>query len=760
MPAGRHPPDPEVSSIPPHPFCPGTWWRTLLLAACVFGLMLFNNRTYLFDTKLHELSDYAADSLLVQEAKHGWLLHGHYSRWGFYHPGPALLDVLASGEALFYDTLHWVPTPLNGQLIALCLALSLFFGLALSIFARRLGRERGGYFFFLPCALIFALWHYGAAQSGSSFQSVWPGQVLLNAWPVYPPLLVLLCFLVASASVASGSGRDLPALVLAGGWLVHNYIAFPLFVVPITLLAYAGLVLASRHREQATGFPPPAGVLTAAWRAAPRAHAIAGVLLALYLLPLALDALHGADSNWARIFHYLRSASHNPVRGKSWLASACYFVVFGGYDLFQAHRPDFGRYSAASMFAFIGLHWRAYSLWAITLLAPPLLFLAARRRAAATSSGLPGRTGSFVPWFYVVTAAAVGLTLVWGRKQDGPMYFYPSYFNFSIYFCAALGLAAALSTALCAWTGFPARRWLRPGVSALLWLGVAGAAVQERDAFRAAGFLSTPELDALVACVDRAAATLPQGAVCLLDERPSSNWVYTTVVALELERLGHDFRVNDLGEVMYGTRHAVGRAEIPASVPLVRWVVASGGGTPPDASHLPLFPGLDLEIKPPPALDPAGTSILFTPDGNYTDFAYYGWWPSDGPTAWSDTRSALLCFRPLPLPVDAVGVEVLISASSFQAPGETTLQRVMISFDDVALGAVALPANAPEIRPVSVRVSAASWQAAVARGSGRLHLDFPDAKSPDSISFNGDTRLLGGAFRKIEFRSLPADAAR
>ena len=340
------------------------------------------------------------------------------------------------------------------------------------------------------------------------------------------------------------------------------------------------------------------------------------------------------------------------------------------------------------------------------------------------------------------------------------MYYYPSYFNYSIYFCAALGLAAALSAALYAWTRFSAHRWLRPGISALLWLGVAGAALQERDAFRAGNALCTPVLYGIIDSVDRAAATLPKDAICILDDRPSSNWVFTIAVALELERLGHDFRVSDLGEVMYGARHAIGRAKIPASVPLVRWVVTAASEDPIDSNHLPLVPGLNLEIKPPPAVDPAGTSISFTAHGNYQDFAYYGWWVSDGPSAWSDARSGLLCFRPLPLPAEAAGVEVLLSAWCFQGPGETRLQRVMIEFDGVALGTVELPANSPKIRPVGVRIPSSLWQAAVAKGDGRLQLAFPDAKSPASVGLGTDTRLLGGAFSSVEFRPAPADATR
>ena len=114
---------------------PGVWRVALLLGGILFALLLLNNREYLFTTKLYENADWAADFLLVREAKHGRLLHGHYLQWHTFHPGPALIDTLAAGEVLFYDALHIVSTPYNRQLLALCLTTTLAFSLALAIAA-------------------------------------------------------------------------------------------------------------------------------------------------------------------------------------------------------------------------------------------------------------------------------------------------------------------------------------------------------------------------------------------------------------------------------------------------------------------------------------------------------------------------------------------------------------------------------------------------------------------------------------------------
>src|SRR4051794_8416728 len=47
----------------------------------------------------------AATDMLVQDAKRLALLHGNYSRVGFYHPGPHLFYLMAAGEFLFRDLL-------------------------------------------------------------------------------------------------------------------------------------------------------------------------------------------------------------------------------------------------------------------------------------------------------------------------------------------------------------------------------------------------------------------------------------------------------------------------------------------------------------------------------------------------------------------------------------------------------------------------------------------------------------------------------
>ncbi len=736
------PPASDPPSAPPRRWW-GVWRVAFLLTALIFGLLLLDNHQYLFATGLYETTDHAADSLMAREAKHTFLLHGHYSQWRFYHPGPALIDTLAAGEALFFDRLHLVPTPYNGQLILLCLVMTLFFSLALSIFARRLGGARGGYLFFLPLALLFAEWHFGAVG----------GHVFLDAWPAYPLIMTQLCFLVASASVASGGGWELPVLVVMGSWLVHNHVAQPLFVVPLTLLAYAGLIAACRKRTGETQ-PPPRGItgtLTAGWKTFPKAHGVAVVLLALFVLPLFLDVFKGGNSNLTQILVFLHT-QHDPDR--KLVRSLCYFLTFGGYGPYEPGTRDFGHYSAEGMLAFVARHWLAYACWVVALVGAPALFLAAHRHQKPPEPvrEVPGQT-RFLHWFYVMLAAVCALTLVWGMRQEGPMYYYNGFFNYAIYYGLALGLAAALAVALTAWTRSPARRRPRAMISTLLWVSVAGAALLRADRFRVTDF-GLPVDAAMARTVERAVAGLPGNAVIFVGCQPWENWPATIAVVLELARLGRDVRVNDNWEILFGNEQTIQHENIHASVPLAWWMIVPQAAAPSGSISWPLYPGCRLDIKSLPTLDPSGARIGFSGRGNYENFALYGWSAADNDSAWSDQRTTLLAFRPLPLPADATGVDLVIAAWSSQQPGESGLQRTTIQFNDAVLATLSLPPNGPNVQPVRIRIGAAQWQDALARNEARLQFHFPDAQSPYHLGLGEDRRMIGGGFRSIEFQPV------
>ena len=721
------------------------WWG-LALAAVLVGLLLLNNRTYLFSSPLYEYSDWASNSLFVHEAKAETVIHGHYSRWNFYHPGPVLFYTYALGEVVFYDWLHAVPTPYNGQVIAESAAVTLLFSLALAVFAARLGGRRGGYAFFLPLALLFAVWHYGLARVAAPF---------METWPASTPVLVFLCFVVATASVASGSGRELALAAFCGGWLVHNHVAQPLFVVPMTLLAYGGLI-ASCRSVAAEGRPVSrAGLLLAGWRASPRAHLVAAGVLALFILPVVVDMLHGRESNFQRILDHMHQ-QHEPMH--KLVRSFCYFLTFGGYEGYNPSEIYFGKYSAAGMFAFVGQHWRAYGCWLAALVGGPLFLALARRKTSATLPGggpevpvVAEERDTFLRWFAAMTASAFALTLFWGMKQDGPMLYFNAFFNYSIYFCAALGLAAGLAAFLQALLA--GRTRLARALVAVVLFAAAGVVTFRNAASFRSVTASGPDCVTLAtATAEAAKATLPPGAVCYLSLEKWDAWPIATGVVLQLDRLGYQGRVNDNWHIMFGERHTFSHDPADFDHPTVHWNIVPVAVKKGSANRWPVWPEYCIDVMPISDLSPDGGKIRFAVDGNQEQFAFVGWPQTPGDWTWNDQPNGLVQFRPLPLPADnTAGVDMLIDAWSFTAPLAMTSQRIEINFCGTKLPTVFLPL-APPAEPVRVHISPDLWRAACARGFAKMLFQFVDARSPYSLGVNDDTRKLGGGFRSIEFR--------
>lgn len=125
------------------------------------------------------------------QAKHFQLLTGNYSKELFFHPGPAFLYIMAFGEAVFHEALHLVPTPWNGQLIAILLLTSAVIGATLAVIARHANSVR----VVLICVAV-----------ALAFISVHPLTVN-SAWFPCIYFAPALFMLVSTASVPSGRWR-------------------------------------------------------------------------------------------------------------------------------------------------------------------------------------------------------------------------------------------------------------------------------------------------------------------------------------------------------------------------------------------------------------------------------------------------------------------------------------------------------------------------------------------------------------------------
>lgn len=712
------------------------WRRTVLLAAALFVLLMVNNERYIFRTALHEYSDYAAISLQVRDAKRFEELHGHYSRWGFHHPGPALIYVYALGEAIFYDAFHLVPTPFNGQKIALFALTAFFFSAALVTAGSRVAGDAGRRWF-LPLALLVAACHFGAVGRSNFLNNVGENG-LLSSWPPYVQIAPFLCLLVAAASVGAGSGQFLPLLVLAGYFLVHTYIAQPLFVVPLTCLAYGGLLLTlSRNKTKKSARP---------WRVFPRPHLFAGLILAAFTLPLAIDLVAGSPSNLSLIFEHVRV---HKGEHKEFLRSALYFLHFASYTKYPnlGHPAVFGAYDLSGVALFWRTHWRAYGLWILVIFLPWFLL-----RGEARPTGDRRR---FIIWAYLVLCVAICLSVAWGRFQDGDMFYFTSYFYFAIYYALTLPLVIAIAVRIEAWLGESTARERRTlfvaranrfGPWLLSALAAAAFLINARG-FRAGGD-DLERQRALASSVESGLSAIASNKSPIFLAFEHDAWESAVGVALQLERRGQPFSVPADWKLIFGPHGAVTHLPAGATDSVWRIVSASAAAMIEEKnvwSVLPLNAHSVLALAPP-LLDPSSSRIDFMRKNNFGAYMRYGWSSSEGDWAWSERSVAQLDFRPIAAATD---VEISVDASPFLAGPKLPAQRVEIFLNETQLGAWKLEKF--DASQMKARIPAALWNA---KTEDHLTFVFPDACSPRSLGLSLDSRLLGAEFHRIEFHSV------
>lgn len=266
------------------------WWLARphlglgLWSFLVFAAVLVIRNAYLFSTKIYENQDYAANTIAVLQAKHFQLLLGNYSKENFYHPGPAFLYVMAAGESLFHDALHLVPTPWNGQLLAILLLNAALMAAAIAVIARHAGSTRVP----VACGALMLL-----------FVALHPLTVNSSWFPYlyYAPALLLL---VSAASVATGETFALPVLALSAWLCIHGQAEFLLFAPLIVIVALAGHFWI--RRKDHTRMFGQAG------------HWIgAAVVSALFALPIAIYTAQHWPGEFGQYLAYRRNVAKSGI---------------------------------------------------------------------------------------------------------------------------------------------------------------------------------------------------------------------------------------------------------------------------------------------------------------------------------------------------------------------------------------------------------------------------------------------------------------
>ena len=246
--------------------------------------VLLARNAFLFSAPEHEDADMAANSILIEQARRFTLLVGNYSREGFNHPGPAFLYVESWGESIFWALLHVVPTPWNGQLIALYLLNAGFAACVVAVVYGWTGSLRG----MLAAAAVLALFGF---LHPAVFNSDWMPYVYVPAF---------LTFVVSLASASAGRSADAWIATLSGWFLIHGHAAF-LFMVP-AMVAVPVAARAWPALRRARGTRPARRARRRAWRPAVGISAV-------FALPLILQVALIGPGNFEAYLAYQSSGS-------------------------------------------------------------------------------------------------------------------------------------------------------------------------------------------------------------------------------------------------------------------------------------------------------------------------------------------------------------------------------------------------------------------------------------------------------------------
>jgi hypothetical protein len=685
----------EQPSSPPAPAAARIqrWPRFFVIWSCVAALLIGSHLGFYFKQPFYEGGDFAANALQIRKAKTFHELYGNYSRWGFHHPGPAFFYAYAAGEALLFDTLRVVPTPYNAHALVGVLLQSLFFAWAVSIVSKHVRQP-----LLAPLLLVFAALHFGLVNFNfrdSAFESIWPPYVLLCPF---------LLFLVSAASVAAGDVDDLVPMVLAGSILVHAHIAQPLFVVPLSLLAYS-IIYLRKGRSRL-------------FRSSPYVHAAVLGILFIFLLPIGVDAFRGPESNLHLILAHLSRHSHDH---KSLLQSLVYFAALFLY--FPNPETICDQLTLANAVQLLR-RWPYLAMWSIVAML--LAILHQFKESDRKAFGRP-----FSLWLAIFSGSASVLMIVWGKLQNGEMFAFNSYFSFSLFFIPFIFLAMALSSVFKGQV-----RYLQP----LLYLVALPLFVgASRNFDLRSDFPTIPRgTEDRVAEVQHAASADRQASRTKYLEFEHADWPWAIGVALALERFGYGYSVSPAWRFMFGPEHVANVIEELPQAAVALWKVKTPSPTSPDW----------IAFSPPP-VDPVEGAILFSgADANAAAYVVRGWDISTGPFSWSTEKNALLYFSALPAPGN-----VQIALEAFSADFSGVPQRMLVRFNGTIRAEFQLKGKGRLV----IDIPRAEWNQ---RPFATLAFDFPDATSPRSLGVSTDTRLISCGFRRMTFRSLSTDSAK
>jgi hypothetical protein len=479
----------------------------VIVSAVVFLTVLLILNRDLFTVPILEYTDFAANAIQIERAKHFQELLGNYSRWGFHHPGPAFFYYFALWERILHDWLHVVPAEMNAHIVGMIALNTAFLFGSIGIIARYC-RSR----LFSPAALLLSLWFIYIVNRTITF----PGSAPFSIWMPHVFVFCFMFFVTVCAWVAAGKSSQLPWLALSGLMLIHAHVAQSLFVGVLSVAALGALWW---RKGRSMG-----------WRAFLRLNlkpiAISGALVILFSLPILLDVALHRDNNIRAVLHHAEAHKGLQQNLMQSLKYECSFLAF-------VPDPELVLQSAsANLISKGGSKPYVAVYWCLTWL------------MIGVVAGIYCRSRQTIPWFIRYGLFEILLVSLlfyyWTLKMTGPLFNFNGYFFFCVQLLGLLLLAVLILDGL--------QVTVRPAIAvvlcALLPLSMIGAKQ---------GFLNAekgePETDRLVAHLPAS-----DGEVFHLSFN-QADWMIVAGVASRMQHQHERFCVDDLWAFIFGRDH-------------------------------------------------------------------------------------------------------------------------------------------------------------------------------------------------------------
>lgn len=483
---------------------PSSASEVIVSAFSFLAVVLTLNRD-LFQIPIFEYTDFAANALQIERAKHFRELLGNYSRWGFHHPGPGFFYIFAFGERVLHDWLHVVPLEMNAHILSMIALNTAFLFGAIGIIATHCRSP-----LFPPAALALSLVFIYVTNRAI------PGSAVFSIWMPHVLLFCFLFFVTVCASVATGRASQIPWLAFAGLMLIHGHVAQPLFVGALSVSALGTLWW---RDGRAVG-----------WREFLRQNrkpfVISVLLILLFAFPIVLDIAIHRDNNIRAILHH--AEAHKGMQ-QSVVQSLKYEFSFLAF----IPNPEVVLQSASAHL--ISKGWSKPYVAAYWILAWLMIGLALVVRFVT-----PQKIPVFIRYAAFEIAFVSVLFYYWTLKMTGPLFTFNGYFFFSVQLLALLLLACWIVNGL----HVAVRPVMAMALCVLLPLSMFGAKQGFRNTEK-----GEPETDRLIANLP------PDDGTMLHLTFDSADWMLEAGVASRLQHEHRQFCVDDLWAFTFGRDH-------------------------------------------------------------------------------------------------------------------------------------------------------------------------------------------------------------